>query len=98
MIEITSNRPSPTTFAVAVGAAMLSGQTQYTHRTEAYEIVQVRGTYSPFIEGISSRATPVENFAHQIASMYKAFAKKQERLGKDFEDAIFSDVSSLYES
>lgn len=35
--------------------------------------------------------------AGQIAAIYNGFAERQGRLGAGFEDAILSDVESLYE-
>lgn len=97
MIELAATRPTPTTLAAAVGAAMLAGQFHYPGRVEAYEVQQVRGTYSGFMEGLA-KPTSVDNFAQQIAAIYSGFAESQERLGAEFEAAIFSDLESLYEA
>lgn len=97
MIELLATRPTSTSFAVAVGAAMLSGQFQYPPRVEPYEVQQVRGTYSGFIEGLV-RPVGVDFFAQQVAEIYSSFAQRQERLGAEFEAAIFRDLESLYEA
>ena len=97
MIELAATRPTSTTFAVAVGAAMLAGQFHYPPRVEAYEVQQVRGTYSGFMESLAKPAG-VDHFAEQIAAIYNGFAERQERLGAEFEAAIFSDLESLYEA
>lgn len=97
MIEIASSVPSHTTFVAAFGAAMLAGQLQYPSRVEAYEVQQVSGTYSNFIDSLA-RSSGVNQFAEQLAAMYKHFADHQERLGAEFEAAIFSDLESLYEA
>lgn len=39
-----------------------------------------------------------EQFAQQVAAIYNGFAERQERLGAEFEAAIFSDLESLYEA
>lgn len=97
MIELAATRPTSTTFAVAVGAAMIAGQFQYPQKVEAYQVLQVRGTYSDFMESIA-KPSGIENFAQQIATIYNGFAEGQERLGAEFEAAIFSDIESLYEA
>lgn len=97
MIEVSATRPTSTTFAVAVGAAMLAGQFQYPTRAEAYEVQQVRGTHSDFMESLAKPAG-IDHFAQQIAAIYNSFADRQERLGEEFEVAIFSDLESLYEA
>lgn len=97
MNKIVSTRPTSTTFAVAMGAAILTGQLQYPSRVEPYQVVQVGGTYSDFMEHLA-RPVGVDNFAQQIAAIYSSFAQRQERLGAEFEAAIFSDLESLYEA
>lgn len=97
MIELASTRPTSTTLAVAVGAAMLAGQFQYPPRVEAYEVKQVCGTYSDFMERLA-RPAGVDDFAQQIAAIYNGFAARQTRLGAEFEAALFNDLESLYEA
>jgi hypothetical protein len=97
MIELAATRPTSTTFAFAVGAAMLAGQPQYPSRVETYQVQQVRGTHSDFIEKLV-RTVGTEQFAQQVAAIYKSFAERQGRLGAEFEAAIFSDLESLYEA
>lgn len=97
MIEFAATRPTSTTFAVTGGAAMLAGQFQYPPRAAPYEVQQERGTQSDFMESLAKPAG-VDHFAQQIAAIYNGFAKRQERLGAEFEAAIFSDLESLYEA
>lgn len=97
MIELAATRPTSTTVAVAVGAAILAGQIDYPNRVEVYQVKQVRGTYSDFMEKLL-RPVGIEQFTQQIAALYKGFIEQQERLGADFEAAIFSDLESLYEA
>lgn len=97
MIELAPTRPTSTTLAVAVGAAMFAGQFHYPPRVEAYEVQQVRGTYSDFMERLAKPAG-LDHFAQQIAAIYNSFAAQQTRLGAEFEAAIFSDLESLYEA
>lgn len=97
MNKIVSTRPTSTTLAVAMGAAILTGQLQYPPRAETYQVVQVGGTYSDFMENFA-RPVGVDSFAQQFAAIYSSFAQRQERLGAEFEAAIFSDLESLYEA
>jgi hypothetical protein len=97
MNKIVSTRPTSTPFAVAMSAAILAGQLQYPSRVEPYQVVQVGGTYSDFMEHLA-RPVGVDNFAQQMAAIYGSFAQRQERLGAEFEAAIFSDLESLYEA
>ncbi|MCP5341121.1 MAG: hypothetical protein H6901_02780 [Rhodobacteraceae bacterium] len=97
MIELAATRPTSTTFAVAVGAAMLTGQFHYPARVEPYEVHQVRGSHSDFMENLL-RPAGADHFAQQVAAIYNSFAQRQERLGAEFEAAIFSDLESLYEA
>lgn len=101
MIELAANRPSSTTLAAAVGAAMLASQLNhppgvYPPRVEAYEVQQVGRTYSDFMRNLAKPAS-ADHFAQQIASIYNSFAERQGRMGAEFEAAIFSDLESLYE-
>lgn len=97
MTELIASRSSPTS-ADAMCAALMPGRLQYPRRVEPYEVQQVRGTYSGFMEGMAARSDGVELFAQQVAAIYSSFAKRQERLGAEFEAAIFSDLEGLYEA
>ncbi|MFC4669075.1 hypothetical protein ACFO5X_10960 [Seohaeicola nanhaiensis] len=97
MIDLVATKPTTTTFAAAVGAIMFAGQVQYPPRTEAYQVYQVGGTYSDFMANLP-RTAAIDDFARQIGALYDVFAQRQERLGAEFEAAIFSDVESLYEA
>jgi len=97
MIEIMATRPTYTTFAVAMSAAMLTAQFQYPVREDPYEVQQERGTHSDFMESLSSPIAS-DYFAQQVVEIYNSFAQRQERLGAEFEAAIFSDLESLYEA
>lgn len=97
MIEIMANKSTPTTVAVAMSAAMLSAQFQYPTRVEPYEVQQVRGTHSDFMESLA-RPAGETHFAQQVGAIFNSFAQRQQRLGVEFEAAIFSDLESLYEA
>jgi hypothetical protein len=97
MNRIVSNRPTQTTFAVAMSAAIMTGQLQYPHRVEPYQVLQIRGSYSDFMHNLA-RPVGRDNFAQQMAAIYSSFAQRQERLGAEFEAAIFSDLEGLYEA
>lgn len=97
MIELAATRPTSTTFAVAFGAVVLAGHLHYPPRLVPYEVQQVRGTYSDFMESLAKPAG-VDHFAQQIGAIYNRFFERQGRLGTEFEVAIFSDLESLYEA
>lgn len=80
-----------------MGAAMLTGQADYPEARGAFPSQQVTGTYSAFLHGMEQRALDAEQFASQVATVFRALAARQERLGTDFESAIFSNLESLYE-
>jgi hypothetical protein len=97
MIKLAATTPTPWTFAIAVGAAMPVGQFQYPARVETYQLQQVQGTHSNFIAKLM-KPVGTEQFAQQIAAIYNGFAERQERLGAEFEAAIFNDLESIYEA
>lgn len=80
-----------------MSAAILTGELQYPDRVEPYQVQQERGTYSAFMENLA-RPVGVDCFAQQMSAIYSSFAQRQERLGVEFEAAIFSDLESLYEA
>ena len=96
MIDLVATRPT-TTLAVAVGAAMLTGQIPYPTKTELFQSQQVGGTYSAFMESLQVRSLATEQFAMQVSAIYSALAARQEQLGEEFEAAIFGDLEGLYE-
>ncbi len=90
--------------ALAVGAAIISGQFQYPEpaeayelQAEAYELQQVSGSYSAFIESLQTEFQVNEAFAQSMASIYSSLAERQEPFGTAFEAAIFDDIEDLYE-
>lgn len=93
MIELIPTRNYTTTVT-----PLISGQSQYPPRVEPYEVQQVTGTYSDFMEGMAARSLSIGQFEQQVAAIYSSFAKRQERLGTEFEAAIFSDLEGLYEA
>lgn len=97
MIELHS-RQTPTSLAITIGAALMTGQLQYPARADVYEIQQVKGTYSDYVGGATVRPLRIETVAQQIAVLYSSFAERQERLGEEFEAAIYSDLKDLYEA
>ena len=97
MIEIMAPRPTHTSAAIAIGAAMMVGQLQYPVDTKPYAVPQESATYSAFIDGLV-RFDDMDRFAQQMADIYNSFAQRQERLGAEFEAAIFGDIESLYEA
>lgn len=98
MIELVTTRPTSTTVAAAISAAIMSGQLPYPPRVEPYEVQQIRGTYSDVTGGAAAHTLGIEHVARQVAAIYSSFAQRQERLGAEFEAAIFSDLEGLYEA
>lgn len=106
MIELSSTKPTSTSVGWAVvSAAIIAGHFQtsgqelpYPVNDKPYEIQQLRGTNSNFLENIAFQQQSAEAFAQQVAVLYDAFAKRQEPLGVEFEVAIFSDLDGLYEA
>lgn len=87
--------------AFAVGAALVSGQPAWPVReTPSYTVTQATPSYSQFSEQIMiAGKQPVHTeFARDIAALYVALSQRQERLGYEFEAAIFDDLDSLYEA
>ncbi len=58
---------------------------------------QISGTYSDITENLS-RQFGQGDYKRQLDSIFSSFAKRQVRLGTEFEAAIFSDLDSLYEA
>jgi len=98
MIDTVASRQAAPTLAMAMGAAIVAGQAQYPFREEPYRIVQEAGTYSEFIESMEAGRVVQAQFASSIASMFAAFAARQEPLGHEFQAAIFDDIEGLYEA
>lgn len=108
MIELIAARPTHSAMAWALGAAVMATQVSYLIRQDPYEmddpyeiVSQVR-TYSRFMHSVGHSSAidsiDVDQFASQVAELYYSFAQRQERLGAEFEAAIFSDLESLYEA
>jgi hypothetical protein len=97
MLEVAAVRPSTATMAIALMAAATAIPTQYPQREERVQLRQIRGTYSDFHVRMSKRHQGREDFAGKISTIYTTLASRQQRLGADFEAAIFDDLDSLYE-
>lgn len=81
---------------MVVGAALVVNQAPYPARVEPYEVQQTRNSYSDFLVQLN-RVHVANNFSFEMNQIYVAFAESQERLGLEFEAAIFCDIESLYE-
>jgi hypothetical protein len=102
MIDLVETQTTPTiairsTFALAVGAAIMGNQFQYPKPAEAYEVQQVSGSYSAFKESLQTGGQVSEAFAQSMATIYSSLAARQEPFGTEFEAAIFDDIEDLYE-
>ncbi len=104
MNSVASSRISQTTsvLAFAFGAVMAAEPTEWpTQETPNYRIENVATSYSSVLDQImnnSAKQNPIVDFARDMASIYTSLSQRQERLGKEFETAIFEDIESLYEA
>lgn len=96
--------PTQTTtgaLALVFGTAMAAGQPVWpTQQVAHYGIAQTAPSYSQVAEQVMREAAqrPDADFALRIASIYASITERQQRLGEDFESAIFDDLDSLYET
>lgn len=97
MIDVMTTKPT-TSFALAVGVAMLSGQAAYPIPSETFRSQQVDRTHSDFIEALRGRSTATEQFAMQISGIFTSLAERQAPMGDEFQAALFSDLEALYEA
>lgn len=97
MIDVKTAKPT-TSFALAMGMAMLSGQPAYPVQIETFRNHQIDRTHSDFIQSLRGRSVANEQFALQISGFFASLAERQAPLGEDFQAAIFSDLEALYEA
>lgn len=104
MIDIKATGSTHTAFNLAIalvgmgaGAIVLDGMPKYAQPIGAYEWQRVLSSYSSFKNHLNSRGE-VERFSEQISAIYSKFSHRQERLGVEFEAAIFNDIDNLYEA
>ena len=101
MNSVTSSHISQTTsvLAFAFGAVMATEPTKWpTQETPNYRIENATTSYSSVLDQMMNTATkqnPKVDFARDMASIYTSLSQRQERLGKEFEAAIFEDLESL---
>lgn len=104
MNKVISDQTSQTAtgaLVFAVGAAMAAGQPAWPVReTPSYMVVETTPSYSQFSEQMMAAAKQPAHadFARDMAAIYASLSERQERLGEEFEAAIFDDLDSLYES
>ncbi|WP_139212331.1 hypothetical protein [Jannaschia pohangensis] len=87
--------------AFAVGAAMAAGQPAWPEReTPSYTVVQIAPSYSQFSEQVMTKSKQPSHidFARDVAAIYASVSERQERLGAEYEAAIFDDLDGLYEA
>ncbi|MCR9069677.1 MAG: hypothetical protein NXH79_12625 [Rhodobacteraceae bacterium] len=87
--------------AFAVGAAMAVGQPAWpVPETPSYIVPETTSSYSEFSEQVmvASKQPAHAGFIRDMASIYASLNERQERLGDEFEAAIFDDLDSLYET
>lgn len=99
MNELLAPDPTNTTLAFTLGAAIMSAQLpSYPQRAESYEVRQEVGTYSPLMNKTSAQPSESMLMAQQVSAIFSSFAERQERLGAEFEAAVFSNLEALYEA
>lgn len=102
LTPITNSQTATGGLAFAVfGAAMAAIHPVWPeNETPSYVVVQTDRSYSQLSEHLISAAkqNPHADFASDMAAIYASLSERQERLGEEFEAAIFSDLDSLYES
>ena len=76
-------------------AAMMASEARLViQRDQAVEV-----SYSSFMSEVrAGLMTDPEHFAQQVGAIYSKFLMNQERLGPEFEDAIYSDLESFHTS
>lgn len=87
--------------AFVVGTAMGTGQPDWpVPEPPSYGVTQLAPSYSEFSERVmlAFKQPAHADFAHDMAAIYVSLSERQERLGDEFEAAIFDDLDSLYES
>ena len=100
---ISSQTPqtAPSTLALAIGATMAAGPSVWPVReAPSYIVTETAPSYSQLSEQINAAAKQPAHadFARDMATIYASLSERQKRLGNEFEEAIFGDLDSLYES
>lgn len=104
MNNIVSTQTSQTAtgaLAFAVGAVIAAGQPAWPVReTPNYVVTQTASSYSQFSEQVmvAAQQPAHADFVRDMAAIYASLSERQERLGDEFEAAIFVDLDSLYET
>lgn len=100
IIHSHTSASSMGSFALAIGAAMATGQAFWPAvENPTYVINQTVPSYSEVTERILVETrNPLTNFVDQMASIYASLGQRQQLLGEEFEAAIFDDLDSLYEA
>lgn len=96
-----TSKTSTGALAFAIGTAMMAGHPTWPTQSEpSYTIEKTTASYSQFRKQLIADAEQPFSleFPHQVASIFSSLNKRQERLGEDFERAIFGDLESLYEA
>lgn len=80
-------------------AAMMSSEARYSIQCDLTASLEASNTYSSFRrEVLTYLMVDAEQFAQKVGSIYGVLAQGQERLDRDVEDAIFSDLEGLHDS
>ena len=99
--SIHTSQTATGALAFAVGAAMAAGQPAWpVPETPSYMVIQTAPSYSQFSEQVlvAAKQPAHLDFARDMAAIYASLSERQQRLGDEFEAAIFDDLVSLYES
>lgn len=107
MNKMISNQTSQTTTNVlgfAVGAALADGghlEGWPIQETSHYKVIAMESSYSLISDQVmmnTEKRNPNTDFVRGMASIYTSLSKRQKRLDKEFEAAIFDNLESLYET
>ncbi len=85
------------------GSILAAGPTEWpTHEKPNYRVESAeKSSYSLFSDQLvnnTAKQNPTVDFAREMAAIYTSLSQRQVRLGKEFEEAIFEDLESLYEA
>ena len=99
MTELAQAEMNHVLFANMANTAMITSEARYSIQRDLTTSFEVSDTYSSFRrEVLTYLMVDAERFAQQVGAIYGALAQDQERLDRDVEDAIFSDLEGLHDS
>ncbi len=101
LIASQTSQTATGTLAFAVGAVIAAVQPTWPEQeTPNYQVMHIAPSYSEVSKQLTGSTGEISqaDFAHDMATIYASLSSRQERLGAEFEAAIFDDLDSLYEA